>query len=78
MIFVGAASRQALKYGGVAPGLGILAVLANLVTALIWLTLAFALSYKFQRYPAAYLALLIIVIHGVSASIGIMRQRGWR
>jgi len=65
LALVGALNVLRLRYGEMAAGVVWVSVAANLLVAGLWVAMAWLLAYKFKRYPAAYLALAIIVATAV-------------
>src|SRR5262245_48438563 len=65
LAFVGALSVVRNRSGGTDRWLIRVSVLGNVLVAVFWLVLACFLSYKFNRYPAAYVAAAIICLHAV-------------
>ena len=71
MAFVGWVSLLRIRYDSAMVHLWRLSVTASAIAAVFWLFLAYFLTYKFVRYPAAFGALAIICAH---AAIAITRS----
>ena len=59
---VGVLSLLRLRYGTIVPALATVSIASNIIVACLWIALAWVLTYKFNRYPAAYAALALIVL----------------
>ena len=70
LALVGAVSFLRIRHDSSAD-LWRLSVAASSITAVFWLLLAYFLTYKFVRYPAAFGALAIICVH---AAIAVVRS----
>lgn len=60
LIFLGAFNLLRIRYGGVASGLKQVCIAANLTLLTFWLVMAIGLWYKFLRYPAAFVVIVVI------------------
>lgn len=50
-----------IRYGATAKDIVLTSIVANAIVAAMWIGMAGLMTYKFQRYPAAYCALALIV-----------------
>ena len=75
LVLVGVLNLLRRKYGERARGLVLVSVVANLVLAGFWVAMAVALSYKFTRYVAPYIALGLIVLNAVISLTDLQRVR---
>ena len=75
---VGAMNLLRLRYARVARGLVLVSVGSNVAVALFWVAMGCALAYKFNRYPAAYIALALIAAAGVLSIVAAIRSASRR
>jgi hypothetical protein len=75
LMLVGALGLLRLKYGVTAPGVRHVALGANLLLAIFYIALYWALYHKFAQHPASFTGLFVILASNVVSLLNTPRAR---